>query len=215
MSAPVVTVRGEATLEIEPDLATLSVSVAASGSSVERVTTDLAAGSEQLAAVTERFRDAIERSSTSGLNVHPVTDRRNATKITGFRGSFSSQVVVADFGRLSDLVLAFGAVPQLQLAGPSWSLRRDNPAYRDVRLAAITDGRRRADDYAAAFHARIQDLVEISDLDTGGAAPMLRGAAFAAPAGAADVSFDFEPKPQTVAGAVTLRFTMTSPVLDN
>lgn len=215
MAAPIVTVRGEATREVDPDLATVSVSVTATGSSADQVTADLARGSERLAGLVERFADAIERSSTSGLYVHPVTDRRNATKITGYRGSFSTQIVVHDFARLSDLVLAAGGLPQAQLSGPWWSLRVDSPAERDVRLAAIADGRRRAEDYAAAFGATITDLLEISDLEGGFGVAAHRGIAFAAAArgGAAEVAFDFEPQPQTVSGQVTLRFTMTSPVL--
>lgn len=215
MSSPVVTVRGEATREVDPDLATISASVNAGGPSAEVVSAELAAGSQRLAAVIERFAAAIERSSTSGLWVHPVTDRRNATKITGYRGSFTSQVVVHDLGELSGLVLALGSVPNAQLAGPWWSLRDDNPVHRAVRLDAIGDGRRRADDYAAAFGARVQELLEISDLQVGFGGPVPRGVAFAAAARSApEASFDFEPQPQTVSGQVTLRFAITQVILD-
>jgi uncharacterized protein len=213
VNQPIVTVRGEATREVEPELATLSASVSASGASAEQVTADLAAGSEQLAAVVERFAVAVERSTSSGLYVHPVTDRRNATKITGYRGTNTCQIMVHDFALLSDLVLALSAVPRAELSGPWWSLRPDAAAYRDVRLDAIAEGRRRADDYAAAFGAQVADLLEISDTGGGFDAPMARGMAFAASAkgGAAEAAFDFEPQPQTVSGQVTLRFTMTSP----
>jgi uncharacterized protein YggE len=214
---PIVTVRGEASREVEPELATVSASVAASGSTAEQVTADLANGSERLAAVVERFAAAVERSASSGLYVHPVTDRRNATKVTGYRGTFSTQIVVQDFALLSDLVLALSTVPRAELSGPSWSLRPDALAYRDVRLDAIADGRRRADDYAAAFGARVADLLEISDANGGFDRPMARGMAFAASAksGATEASFDFEPQQQTVSGQVTLRFTLTSPALES
>ena len=39
--------------------------------------------------------------------------------------------------------------------------------YREARLAAIADARRRADDYAAAFGTTVADLVEVSDLNPG------------------------------------------------
>jgi hypothetical protein len=147
--------------------------------------------------------------------VHPVTDRRNTTKISGYRGSFTSEVVVHDFGKLSELVLALGGVPNAQLAGPWWSLRDDNPVHRAVRLDAIGDGRRRADDYAAAFGARVAELLEISDLEPAYGGPVPRAMAFAGAAKSApEVSFDFEPQPQTVSGQVTLRFTITQAILD-
>ncbi len=217
MREPIVTVRGEATREVDPELATVSASVSASGSTAAQVTAELAAGSERLKSVVERFAAGIERSASSGLYVHPITDRRNATKITGYRGTFTSQIVVHEFALLSDLVLALSAVPQAQLSGPWWSLRPDSAAHRDLRLAAIADGRRRADDYAAAFGAHVAELLEVSDIDGGFDRPMARGVAFAAATrgGAPESSFDFEPELQTVSGRVTLRFTMTVPALDS
>ena len=95
-------------------------------------------------------------------------------------------------------------------------MRTDNPVHREVRLAAISDGRRRADDYAAALGARVTELIEVSDLEPGMASPKMWGRARAAVAmdSGAEASFDFEPQRQTVSGAVTLRFAITEPVLD-
>jgi uncharacterized protein YggE len=213
VNSPVVTVRGEASHEVPPDLATVSAGVVATGSSSERVAADLARGSERLAGVLERYASVVESSSTSGMWIHPVTDRRSGTKITGYRGSFDRTIVVHDLGALSDLVLALAALPQTEISGPWWSLRSDSPAHREVRLAAIADGRRRADDYAAAFGARVTELIEVSDLDPGLATPKMFMARAAAMDGGAEASFDFEPQPQTVSGAVTLRFAITAPVL--
>ena len=213
MNSPVVTVRGEASREVPPDLATLSAGVSVTGPTAERVAADLARGSERLAELIEQFATSVESSGTSGMWIHPLTDRRSGTKITGYRGSFSREVVVRDLDRLSDLVLALSALPQTELSGPWWSLRTDNPVHREVRLAAITEGRRRADDYAAAFGARVTELIEVSDLDGGMASPKMWARGAVAMASGAEASFDFEPQPQTVSGAVTLRFAISSPVL--
>ena len=79
---------------------------------------------------------------------------------------------VADFEALSELIMGLSRLPNSQIDGPWWSLRRSNPVYRDVRLARIADARQRADDYAAAFGATVllSELVEGYDLD-GGFAP--------------------------------------------
>ena|SRR5215207_7080015 len=98
MTTPIVTVRGEAQLEVPPDLATLA------------------------------------RSSTSGLHIAPIFSRRGGTKITGYRGSFSTQIVVHNFEMLSALIFALTPLPNSQIDGPWWSLRRDNAAFRNVRL---------------------------------------------------------------------------------
>lgn len=212
MTAPIVTVRGEAQLEGPPDLAGLSCTLHASGDSAEATRAQLATGSQAVAALLEQFADALDRKSTSGLHVSPNFNHKNPTKITGYTGNFSTSMVVSDFEALSAIVLALSALPNAQVDGPWWSLKPDNPLYREVRLAAIAEARRRADDYAAAFGATVAELVEVSDLDGGGGwSPQFarRASAMEMDMGG-DSSFSFEPALQTVSGNVTVRFTLAS-----
>jgi uncharacterized protein YggE len=87
-------------------------------------------------------------------------------------------------------------------------LRPDNPMFRDVRLAAIADARRRADDYAAAFGATVAELVEVSDLEAGGFPRGPMQMAKMQSMAVDDATFAFEPAEQTVSGQVTVRFTV-------
>lgn len=206
MSAPIVTVRGEAELHGPADLATLTCTLHASGDSAETVRSKLATGSQQVAELLGQFASALERHSTSGLHVSPEFHRRAPGKITGYRGTFSTSIVVADFEALSPLILGLSRLPDSQLDGPWWSLRRDNPMFREVRLAAIAEARRRADDYASAFGATVAELVEVSDLDGGFSGRAMRMAAMEM--AAEDSAFAFEPEEQTVSGQVTVRFTI-------
>jgi uncharacterized protein len=205
--APLVTVRGEAQLEGPPDLATVMLTLHASADSSERTRAQLAKGSAEVAELLQRLEGALERSSTSGVHVSPVFNRRAPTKITGYQGTFSTQIVVADLESLSPLVLALTALPNSQVDGPWWSLRPDSPMYREARLAAIADARRRADDYAAAFGTSVADLVEISDLNAGFAG-VREMRAFAMGKGADDTAFEFEPALQSVSGQVSVRFSL-------
>ena len=210
MTAPIVTVRGQAQLEVPPDLATLSFTVHSAGDSAERTRAELAEASGQIRDLLSRHAEAIERSSTSGLHVAPVFSGRSGTKITGYWGSFSTQIVVQDFDALSAIVFALTPLPNSQIDGPWWSLRPDNPAYRIVRLEAIADARRRADDYAAAFGSSVVDLVEVSDLEPGLVAPRELRAFGLARDVAEEAAFEFEPAIQTVSGQVTVRFTTST-----
>ena len=210
MTAPIVTVRGEAQLEGPPDLAGLSSALHATGDSAEAVRARLATGSQAVAALLERFAGALERHSTSGLHVSPTFNHRNPTKITGYTGTFSTSLVVSDFDVLSELIMALSALTDSQVDGPWWSLKPDNPMYREVRLAAIAEARRRAEDYAAAFGATVSELVEVSDLDGGMGMPMARKAMAMESMDMGGASFSFEPALQTVYGNVTVRFTLTS-----
>jgi uncharacterized protein len=209
-TAPLVTVRGEAQLEGPPDVATVVLTLHASGDSAERTRAQLAEGSGTVVQLLQQFEAALERSSTRGIHVSPVFNRRTPTKITGYRGTFSTEVVIADFESLSPLVLALTALPSSQLDGPWWSLRPDNQMYREARLAAIADARRRADDYAAAFGTSVADLVEVSDLNAVFSGGVREMRAFAAANGADDAVFEFEPAPQSVSGQVTVRFSLKS-----
>jgi uncharacterized protein YggE len=207
-SAALVTVRGEAQLEGPPDLATIMLTLHASGDSAERTRAQLAKGSAAVAELLERFEAAVERSSTSGVHVYPIFNRRTPTKITGYQGTFATEVVVADFEALSPLLLAFTELPNSQVDGPWWSLRPDNPMYREARLAAIADARRRAEDYAAAFDTTVADLVEVSDLNAGFGGGGREMRAFAMGKAADDAAFEFEPARQNVSGQVTVRFSL-------
>ena len=209
MDAPIVTVRGEARLEVPPDVATLSVTVHSSGSSAEGVRDELARASAQIRGLLEEHAAAIAQFSTSGLHVAPVFGHRSGTRITGYRGSFSASVEVRDFDALSDLVFALAPLPNGQVDGPWWGLRPENPVYREVRLAAIVDARRRAEDYAAAVDKSVGELIEISDLDSGfGGPPMRMAKSFAMDAAESQPSFDFEPAHQSVSGQVTVRYAL-------
>src|SRR6266550_3942609 len=113
--APLVTVRGEAQLEGPPDLATLALSLHASGDSAERTRSQLAEGSAAVTQLLQQFEAALERSSTSGLHVSPVFNRRSPARITGYQGTFTTQIVVADLDSLSPLVLALTELRNSQI----------------------------------------------------------------------------------------------------
>jgi uncharacterized protein YggE len=206
--APIVTVRGEAQLEGPPDLAALSITLHASGDTAAAVRSRLAAGSAEIAQLVQSFAEALESSSTSGLHVAPVFGRRTPARISGYTGTFTAQLVLHDFNALSPVVLAASKLPDSQLDGPWWSLRADSPLHRQVRIAAITDARKRAADYAAAFDATLAELVEVSDLESGfSGGGGIR--AFAMAKGVDDDrAIDFEPAAQTVSGQVTVRFAL-------
>lgn len=217
---PVVTVRGEASVEVESDLVDLHLSVEARGTDRIEVLRLLELRAGELGRLVDRFETAIERRSTDGFSVHPEFSGSRGQKLTGYSGSLSTQLTLNDFAVLSDLVVGVNAIELCSVGSPYWHLRRDHPAYREARLAAISDGMRRARDYAAAFGARIDSLLAISDdgMNTESVMPRFKGGrayGVRMQSGAApeDMSFDFEPSRQRVEGAVVLRLVMSTPTL--
>lgn len=217
---PVVTVRGEASVEVESDLVDLHLSVRSRGADRAVVLRELEQRAAELGVLIDRFEAAIERRSTDGFAVHPEFGGSKGGKVRGYSGHLSTHLTLHDFAVLSDLVVGANAIELCEVGSPYWRLRHDHPAYREARLAAITDGLTRARDYAAAFGAGIDGLLSIGDdgTDVETMMPMARGrrdgfAAMALSGGGEDMSFDFEPERQRVEGAVVLRFRMTEPAL--
>lgn len=211
MTTPVVTVRGEAELASAPDLATLSATVHVAGADADRVRRELSEASARVRAVVDAHAPALERHATSGLHVGPVFTGRGGRRISGYRGSLTTELVVADFAALPGLLGALATINGAQVDGPWWSLRRTNPVYRRVRVAAIEEARQRAADYAAAFDAALGPLIEVSDIEGGlRPQPRLMAAAFASESvgGAGEPELDLEPAEQRVSAQVTVRFEL-------
>lgn len=221
-SGPVVTVRGEASVEVESDLVDLHLSVEARGGDRAVVLRDLERRAGELGALVDRFEAAIERRSTDGFSVHPEFGGSKGGKIRGYYGQMSTQLTLHDFGVLPDLVVGANAIEMCAVGNAYWRLRQEHLAYREARLAAISDGLARARDYAAAFDARIVSLASIGDDGTDlesmrrfsrVAAGSLQARALSGGSEDGAMAFDFQPERQRVQGAVLLRFIMSAPTL--
>ncbi|HYI59299.1 MAG TPA: SIMPL domain-containing protein [Microlunatus sp.] len=211
MTTPLVTVRGEAELSCAPDLATITATIHATGADADRVRRELVDASTRVRAIVDTHRAALERHGTSGLHVGPVFTGRGARRISGYRGSLTTELVVSDFAVLPQILAAVTALDGAQVNGPWWSLRPTNPIHRQVRIAAIAEARQRAADYAAAFDATLGSLVEVSDLEGSfQPQPRMMKAAFAADAvgGSGEPELDLEPAEQRVSAQVTVRFQL-------
>jgi uncharacterized protein len=215
MPEPVISVRGEATLEVEPEIALVWVTVVARDANRHRVVELLAARTGKASDTIKGFGDAIEKLESQPVVVQPVfKDARAREKVSGYSARAGLTVTVRDFAILGELVTGLADGDLVTVTGPDWRLRPNSPVYRAARLAAAQDATTRAGEYAEAFGGRINGLVEAAD--TGMLTPQRGPVAFAAravsAAGAAEgPTFDFEPAKQTVTAQVEARFTMTAP----
>ncbi|HEX6497503.1 MAG TPA: SIMPL domain-containing protein [Micromonosporaceae bacterium] len=213
---PTVAVRGEATREVEPEIAQFSVTVAARDKDRSRTLSRLADRAQAVRAVIEGYGDAIERTETSGLRVYPEM-KRSGEKVGAYQGSVTTTVTVSDFGVLGEVILRLADQDQTSVAGPWWSLRRQSPVYRQARRDAIDDALNRARDYADALGARVVRLVELADAGLSSAPiPLARGGAggmafrsMAATEGEPRIELD--PQRQTVHAEVEARFEISEP----
>lgn len=208
---PTVVVRGEAAREVPPEVATLSVTVAARDRDRQAALTRLAERSASIRAVLDGYADAIERRETGGVDLRPEL-KRTGERVSAYSGSVTTTVVVTDFTVLGDLLLRLGDQEQTSVAGPWWALRPGSRAGAEVRRAAITDALDRAREYAAAVGAELDRLIEIADEGSGGGGPVFLASGPMA-RDVASVELNVDPQPQVVSASVLIKFAMTEPTV--
>lgn len=219
--APVISVRGEAVLEVEPEIAKLSVHVQAKDDDRRKALDQLVERNQECLDLIRSYGEAIEKLETGGLLITPVLKfRRRAGDIQYYQGTAWIKITVADFGVLGELVTRLGDLERTAVNGPDWALRRDSEVYRTATRQAAQEAVARARGYAEALGCRLTGLVELADegltqQSRGGfdAMAMPMGALAAAPGAAEPDAIALEPEAQIVRAAVEARFTATPPEL--
>jgi hypothetical protein len=216
---PVISVRGEASLEVEPEIAIVEVTIQARDRDRRTVLGRLASRNQQVTDLIKSHGEAVEKLESGPASVRPdFRDKKASERIGGYLGRASVRITVRDFTVLGELVTGLSDEDLVTVAGPWWALRPDSPVYRAARLAAARDAMVRAREYAEAFGGEITGLIEAADAGLL-TSPGERGSGFrtmavgraASGGGLPEAELDFEPARQTVTAQVEARFALTSP----
>ena len=207
---PQVLVRGEAVLQVEPEVADVWVTVRVRARDRQTALERCGAVQERVTEVATAAGDAVESAETAGVSVHlEVRDRRAPGEPVA---SVQTRLTVGRLDAVGDLVVALGRLDDVEVSGPVWRLRPDSPAVERARLQAVQDAVHRARQYATAFGAQLTALLEVRDAGLGGGGS--RVAAGMAPMArfeSTDIQLDLTPAHQEVHGAVEVRFAMSAP----
>lgn len=209
-SPPQVLVRGEAVLEVEPELADVWVTVRVRARDRETALERCRTGQDQVAAVAAAAGDAVEAVETTTASVHlEVRDRRAPGEPVA---TVQTRLTVGRLDAVGDLVVDLGRLDDVDVSGPGWRLRPTSPALEQARLDAVRDAVRRAQQYAAAFGCHLTELLEVRDSGLAGGGLRVAGAvASMARFEDSQVHLDLTPPRQEVHGAVEVRFAMSAP----
>ncbi|HLX50911.1 MAG TPA: SIMPL domain-containing protein [Streptosporangiaceae bacterium] len=216
-SPATVTVRGEATIETDPEIVVFAVSVQARARDRREATENLARRSAEFTTLVKSFGDAIEKAETSRVSVYPELRRGRDERVRWYRGAVRSTLTVADFSIAGELVAKISDLELCLIDGPWWQLRPGSAVYHDARTQAARAAVSRAAEYAEAVGGRLLTLIELADtgLATPSHPPLRYAASRAMPSAAASeetpVVIDLEPETQVVTATVEARFTMTQP----
>jgi hypothetical protein len=217
---PVISVRGEAWLEVDPEIAVVTVSAAARDRDRRAVLDRLAGRNRDVLDLARGYGDAVEKLESGPVSAYP--ELKKGERGARYAGQTQTQITVRDFSVLGELVARLAELELVSVTGPWWSLRPDSPVRRQARIAAARDATRRAGEYAEAFGGRLGELIEAADTGllsqpdhavaarSGG--PGWRAQSMAA-AGETP-QLDLEPVRQTVTATVEARFTMAAPATE-
>ncbi|GAA4865283.1 SIMPL domain-containing protein [Pseudonocardia benzenivorans] len=148
-----------------------------------------------------------------GRRLHVGTEWRGR-KQSGARASEDIALRITDLTVLEDVLGALLSAEPASLDGPRWTLADPAAALVAAQHNAVADARTRAEGYAGALGAALGALVQLTEADHSGPAPMvMRAAAFdAAARGQVDVTeLGLEPEPVRVSARCTTTWALTTP----
>jgi uncharacterized protein len=219
-------VRGEARRIVPPDCAVVAAAIAClRGSKVEAVraaaaeldglTADLAAqGGVALDASTgQRPLTWSAQSATTHVE-HAYDDKTGRHQPTGqVTATVAVVITVRAFGLLDPLGGVLAAHEAVSVHHVDWQVDWDNPAWPDVRAAAIQAAIQKASDYAAALGGSLRTVEHVADAGLlGGDGPGYqftggsKMARVAAAAGGEPDTPSLDPVPQELVAVIDARF---------
>ncbi|MFD4017307.1 SIMPL domain-containing protein [Streptomyces sindenensis] len=221
-TTPRVTVRGEAHLEVDPEIARIAVTLTARNTDRRTTLDDLNRRNTATLDLIKGYGDTIEKLETGTLTIRPELARHGrGERIRAYHGSIQLTATLNDFTVLGEIVARLADHELTRIDGPWWALRPTSPHHATARRQAVQEALQRAREYAEALDTRIDALLELSDTGTlggttfttatyGGAGVLRSARAESAPEAA---PVDLEPVRQNIDAQVEAAFTLIPPNL--
>ncbi|MGW0707673.1 SIMPL domain-containing protein [Streptomyces sp. NPDC002643] len=219
--APRIAVRGEARLEVDPEIARIGITVLARGKDRRTALDDLTRRNTTVLDLIKTYGEAVERVETGAFSLTPqLKEKSRGERIHAYHGRVHIHAELTDFTAMGELTTRLADLDLTRVDGPWWSLRPNSPAYKQVRQKAVKEAVQRAKEYAEALGTTLAALVELADIGAEAAPQPLRPAApggimrtMSAATEDTPAALDLEPQRQRVYATVNARFTMRPPQL--
>lgn len=160
-----VTVNGEATVNVAPDMAIIRVGVTSTAKSAREASD---ANAKQMTAVIAAIKDAgitPRDIQTSRLSLQPQYDpnRSGTARLLGFQATNQITVNVRDIDKLAAIIDQSIAAGANEMSGLEFVVSQQSKLLDQARDEAIADARRKADLYAKAAGAKLGAVVSITE----------------------------------------------------
>jgi hypothetical protein len=165
-----VRVRGEGTVEAQPDAARISAGVSITHASLKKAREDAARQASAIIAAAKSAGVPSSDIQTSGYAVYPQYSaaskgKEKPAEIVGYDVRNTVSIVVRDLERLAEALDAVVTAGANQVSGPDFYLQQPEVHEEEARRRAMASARRRAEVLAAAAGARLGAVRSIVDGD--------------------------------------------------
>jgi uncharacterized protein YggE len=160
-----VSVTGDSIVQAQPDTAILTVSVVTQGRNALDAQQENAKRSDAVVRALKSAAGAGAEVKTSGYNLQPIRVYKEGQPptITGYEARNSVTVIMSDLNRVGAVIDATAQAGANDVAGISFTLRKDRPA-RDQALAEATrEAMGKAQVIATALGGRVVRIVEVQE----------------------------------------------------
>ena len=155
-------VRGHANVDAEADFAVLAISIVHEADSA-------AAALGETTSIVNELREATDAEDVREVALSRLTvtrtyrweEKTGEQLPAGWQAAISGSVAAGaeDVNAVADRIAGTGA----EIVNLRWELDLDNPAYREVRRAAVAAAHRAAEDFADALDRDLGELRELAD----------------------------------------------------
>jgi len=178
---PTVSVTGEASISVPPDLAQIDSGVTTEAKTAREASE---ANNKAMGGVLQALKNAglAEKDvQTSRLSLSPQSaPNRNANApflIVGYRASNRVTVTIRDITKVADTIDVLVGAGANEISGMSFMVSKASKLLDDARSEAIADARRKAEIYAKAANISLGAPISISEESTPGPMPYRKMAA--------------------------------------
>jgi uncharacterized protein YggE len=159
-----VTVSGEGTITVKPDIATINLGVQATSATATAALDQANTAAAKLIQALKSAGVANDDIVTNGVSVYPMYNGSN--RVTSYQASNTVTVTVRSIDHTGPVIDAAAAAAgdNITIGGVSFSVADPEAVIGAARAKAITNAKTRAGQFADAAGAKVGDVLQISEV---------------------------------------------------
>jgi len=172
---PAISVTGEATVSVAPDLAQIDGGVISDGKTAREASeaNNAAMGKVLLALKGAGIEEKDYQTSRLSLQPQYAPNRTGSSPITGYRASNRVTIRLRDVTKVANVIDVLVSAGANDIGGINFTVSQPSKHLDEAREKAVADARRKAEVFAKAAGVTLGEPLSISE--EGAPAPMFRG----------------------------------------